>query len=293
MTLMDEIPAAERWPDRLPRDFGGPRTVGEAIGRHWWLPLLLAVVLGVAGGALGYLRSPEYTTSAVLNAGRIDVQAQSISGYTQASAYLAMTYSRVVNSGVVLRPVARRTGRSIDSVADSLSATPIPNSSVFRVEAKADNPREAVRIANAAAARIVAFARTQTRGGRAAKLRRRYGELSAKASRLASRAGAAKSQPGVSDDELANMRRDEAVARLRAQGVQQQYIAQVANLKGTAEVLVLSPARATSSDRTQKTEIGAFIGLVAGLLIGGLLAVLRALRGRRLAASILDVPYKR
>jgi hypothetical protein len=50
---------------------------------------------------------------------------------------------------------------------------------------------------------------------------------------------------------------------------------------------LLSPARTASSDRTQKTEIGALIGLVAGLLIGGLLAVRIGLRGRRLAASIL------
>src|SRR3954469_1650143 len=137
MAIVQEPPHFEIPTGRPPRDFGGPRTVGEAIGRHWWLPVLLAVVLGAAGAVVGYMRNPVYTTSAELNAGRIDVQAQSISGYTQASAYLATTYSRVVHSGAVLTPVARRTGRSIDFVARSLSATPIPNSSVFRVQAKA------------------------------------------------------------------------------------------------------------------------------------------------------------
>ena len=287
--LQGTPPPSELTTGRFPREFGGPRTVGEAIGRHWWLPVLLAAWLGAVGAFLGNRRAPVYTTSAVLNAGRIDVQAQSISGYTQASAYLATTYSRAVGSGAVLAPVARRTGRSVDSVAASLSATPIPNSSVFRVQAKANSARDAVNIANAAATQVVAFARAQTRGGHAATLLARYGAAAARASRLASRAGAAKSQSGVSAAQLANMRRAAAVAQLEAQGLQQQYVQQVANLKGTAEVLLLSPARTASSDRTQKTEIGAFIGLVAGLLIGALLAVRLGLRGRRLATSILGV----
>jgi capsular polysaccharide biosynthesis protein len=290
--LQGTPPASELTTARFPRDFGGPRTIGEAIGRHWWLPVLLAAWLGAAGAFVGYHRTPIYTTSAVLNAGRIDVQAQSISGYTQASAYLATTYSRVVGSGAVLAPVARRTGRPIDFVAANLSATPIPNSSVFRVQAKANSPQEAVTIANAAAAQIVRFAKSQTRGGHAAKLLAGYGAASARASRLASRAGAAKSQSGISAAQLADMRRAAAVAALEAQGLQQQYVQQVANLKGAAEVTLLSPARTASSDRTQKTEIGAFIGLVAGLLLGGLLALRLALRGRRLATSILGVPHE-
>jgi capsular polysaccharide biosynthesis protein len=287
MAIVEEKRGLELATEPTPRDFGGPRTVGEAIGRHWWLPVLLAVVLGAAGAIAGHLRSPVYTTSAVLNAGRIDIQAQSISGYTQASAYLATTYSRAVHSGAVLTPVARRTGRSIDSLAGSVSATPIPNSSVFRVQAKARSAPEAVKTANAAAAQVVAFARSQIRGGPAATLLDRFGTASAKASSLASRAGAARSKRGISSTELADVRRAAAVASLEAQGLQQQYIAQVAQLKGAAEVLLLSPARKASSDRAQKTEIGAFIGLIAGLLIGGLLALRLGLRGRRLAESIL------
>jgi capsular polysaccharide biosynthesis protein len=289
MAIVEETRSLELASEPTPRDLSGPRTVGEAIGRHWWLPVLLAVVLGGAGALAGYLRTPEYTTSAVLNAGRIDIQAQSISGYTQASAYLATTYSRVIQSGAVLAPVARSTGRSIDSVAGSLSATPIPNSSVFRVQAKAKSAPEAVKTANAAAAQVVAFSRSQVRGGPAAKLLASYGQASAKASSLASRAGAAKSKSNVSPEKLSKMRRAAAVAALEAQGLQQQYIAQIAQLKGTTEVLILSAARKASSDRTQKTEIGAFIGLVAGLLIGGLLAWRLGMRGRRLATSILGV----
>jgi capsular polysaccharide biosynthesis protein len=289
MALLHETPPSELTPGRFPRDFGGPRTVGEAIGRHWLIPVLLAAWLCAAGAFIGNRRNPVYTASAVLNAGRIDVQAQSISGYSQASAYLATSYSRVVGSGTVLKPVARRTGHSIDFLAGSLSATPIPNSSVFRVTAKASSAQEAKAIANAAAAQVVAFARSQTRGGHAAALLRRYGDLSAKASRLSSQAGAAKSKPGTSAAELASLKRATAVAQLEALGLQQQYVAQVAHLKGAAEVVPLSQARTASSDRTQKTEIGAFIGLVAGLLIGGLLAVRLGLRGRRLATSILGV----
>lgn len=291
MAIVEEKPSLELASARSPRNFGGPRTVGEAIGRHWWLPVLLALVLGVAGAIAGHLRNPVYTTSAVLNAGRIDVQAQSISGYTQASAYLATTYSRVVQSGAVLTPVARRTGHSIDFVARSLSATPIPNSSVFRVQAKAKSAGDAVKMANAAAAQVVAYGQAQIRGGHAATLLASYGAASAKASNLASRAGAARSQRGISSGRLSKLRRAAAVAALEAQGLQQQYIAQVAQLKGAAGVLLLSRARVAASDRTQKTEIGAFIGLVAGLLIGGLLALRLGLRGRRLATSILGVHH--
>jgi hypothetical protein len=93
----------------------------------------------------------------------------------------------------------------------------------------------------------------------------------------------------VSSTRLSKMKRAAAVAALEAQGLQQQYIAQVAQLKGAAGVLLLSRARVAASDRTQKTEIGAFIGLVAGLLIGGLLALRLGLRGRRLATSLLGV----
>ncbi len=70
---------------------------------------------------------------------------------------------------------------------------------------------------------------------------------------------------------------------LRAQALRQAYTASLAGQSSTELAQVLAPASSASSDRTSKLEILLFAGLIAGLLVGGLLALWRAARRGRAA----------
>ena len=271
----------------------GPRTVGEAVGRYWWLPLLLGLLGAAAGLALAYARSPVYTAEASLNAGRLDVQAQAVPGYTQATQALADAYSRVASSAAVLDAVARRTGVPRSTVAREVKATPVPDSSVFRIEARTGDERRAIALANAAADEIVRYARKQTQSGPAPELLERYGAVRARANRLNSQAGALRSNVGNAASgparrRLTRLQSRANAAQLEADALQQAYISQSISSRGAASVTFLSRAREASSDRLDALQVGGFAGLVTGLLAGGALAALLGARRRRLAASILS-----
>src|SRR4051812_31651094 len=143
--------------DGAPPAIGG----GYALRRYWFIPLLLAIVLGAAGYAYARTKTVVYTASAQLAVGTTNVNTpQALGGFAASGPTLAAAYSRAVYADQVTQPIASKLGRSQGSVRGHLNATVIPTTPVIRVDATGSSAGDAITLANAAADRLASYAGT-------------------------------------------------------------------------------------------------------------------------------------
>ena len=135
------------------------KSVGfESVGRsglsHPWLVGALAALGLVAGAGVGYVHPPSYTADAHLIVGRTSGLAEDqVPGLAASVQGLAADYARLITaSNVVGDTLANLHSRSLGG---TLTATPIPLSSIIDVQATASTRAAALRIANAGAAALV------------------------------------------------------------------------------------------------------------------------------------------
>jgi capsular polysaccharide biosynthesis protein len=247
----------------------------EAILRS--LPLVILPVLLFVGGAVAYglKRDPVYTSEARLNVGGLALTTQTIPGYTTAVQQLAVSYSRAIDATQVVRPVARKSGLTPQEVAKRVSATPIQGSPVIRVRATSKDPGQARRIADATATSLINYA--VNLNSDTADSRRFYNDFKT-ATRQMEAAGA-KTQglkPGSAKFKAAKTRED--IARLNAQTAGALYQRSIAGESTLNLVQRLAPAAPATSDRNSVLQQFIAGGLIAGLLIGIGIALLRANR---------------
>jgi hypothetical protein len=132
-------------------------SVGRSARTHWRLVTTLAA-LGVALGVIvGLTRPPTYRAEARLVVGKSVVlnNVAATPGLALAGHQLASDYSRLVSTHLVLDETARRLGRQPGDLGGRVSASPIPESPVIRLEAHASDADDAVAIANAGAGALV------------------------------------------------------------------------------------------------------------------------------------------
>jgi capsular polysaccharide biosynthesis protein len=127
---------------------------GRSALSHW--RLVAAVIAAAMSGALalGLTRPPVYSADAKLIVGKT-VQLNNLAaipGLAAAGQQLASDYSRLISTGIVTREVGRHFHGSLGG---SLSASPIPQSPVVVVSAKATSRAHAVALANAGSAALV------------------------------------------------------------------------------------------------------------------------------------------
>lgn len=119
-----------------------------ALRKHWVPALVLTLLLAVLGAGVGALREPTYTGEARLAVGAGELSTLAIPGFPTASEDLASSYARWVTAvgvGEMTLPEATM----------SLSASPIPESNVIRIEATSKVRDVAVESADAAAAQLI------------------------------------------------------------------------------------------------------------------------------------------
>ena len=145
-------------PEPAPGWDPGPTGIGYAVRRRWLTVLVSVLVCTGAGAAVGLVRKPTFTAQTKLSVGRINLAAPgAISGYAQATQTLAAGSSRTIDADAVVQSVARRSGLSAATVRNRLSATPVPESPVFRVEATSRHRADAIRLANLASDALLAY----------------------------------------------------------------------------------------------------------------------------------------
>jgi capsular polysaccharide biosynthesis protein len=251
-------------------------------------PLLVVLIVGacaVAGLALGLQRAPVYRAESRLGVGNTDVQSQSLPGYVAATQSLAGSYARAIGSDAVLTRLSRSLDQSPALLGARLSASPIAESSVIRVESRSTTAADAVRLANAGADGLVQYVGgLGTGSAESAKVLRRLRGATLRTERLKRRRQtltkryALEPSTGL-QEQIQETAADAAAAQARAKALSVQYANDQQNLPTTSFVSVLSSARSAASDRSSAIQTRVFTGLVAGLLLAA--ALCTALANRR------------
>ena len=283
----DDLPAPPDPPDDDGRSTTGFRVgVRESVTRKWKVVLAVPAVLIGLALILGLTRSPEYTAESRLNVGRIDVTAQAIPGFATGVVSLASAYSRLVDAEDVVVPVATDLGIPSDEVAARVSASPIPESPLFRVEATGDSEAEAVALANATSGSLIGYINTVNSDTEASDRLLNQFRNAARAQQAAEAAvrrasGAATNNPTAENQrDLARARANLETATLRADTLRNLYQQSREGVATSSDfVQVVNPAGAASSDRRSTLQRLVATALIGGLIGGIALAV--ALANRR------------
>ncbi len=265
-----------------------------AIRRFWWLPVILLVVLGAIGGFLGYKRSPRYSATTRITVASVNFQTQSVPGFVQAVETLTSSYSQIVVSPNVLGPLAKARGTTEAALANAITATPAPESTLFSITAKQDSPRQAISLVNAAAQQTRRYIGTlDSSSATAAGVLRRY-RVFAHQEALAQTevdnlrqqqtgatattgSGITPASNATSSSKLtaAETRLAEATTQAAALSAQYEDIISGQNPAKQARLLsILTPAVTATSDRSTYVQRFIVIGAAGGLVIGVLLALL-------------------
>lgn len=252
---------------------------------NWWVVLVSIVVFVGAGAALALLRTPTYTATARLAVGRIDITSPgALSGYAIATESLATGYSRTVTALAVAKGVSEKTGISVKDVQNHVSATPIPESPVFRIEGTAPNAKQAIVLANYTSRSLIRYAANLNQSNpdsvrlyrtyKAAILDRKLAKQQLNIAR-----GDAQARPSPKTEEEVDAARSEVEASsLRVEALAKAYTASIQSQVATQLIQVISPATEASSDKRSTFMIFTFIGLVIGLLVGAAVAFVRETR---------------
>jgi hypothetical protein len=254
----------------------------ESLRRHFLVALLPVLLFVGVALVVGLQRSPEYTSEARVNVGGLNLTQQTLPGYTTAVQQLAVAYARSIDAAGIVTPVARKVGKTPGEIAASLSATPVQGSPVITIEATGSSAAEAQRIAGLGTDELIDYALTLNRGDDVAgSLLHRY-ERASKDFRRAEAALAKANGAGAKN--IAETRVDTARLKMQTVGYLYQQ-SQVGQANGQL-VQKLAPANPATSDRNKVLKDYIAAALIAGLLAGTGLAVLRAnaVARRRLGA---------
>ncbi|MDQ3504060.1 MAG: hypothetical protein M3486_10710, partial [Actinomycetota bacterium] len=136
-----------------------PQVVGPLISslRHPVLalfPIVALLVLGI-GAALG--TPAVHTAQAQVLVGRVDVESTAVPGFVAANENLAGLYARIAETSVIAAPVGDALGLSSGQVLSQVAASPIPETSIVRVEASSDNSQDAVVLAAEVADKLITY----------------------------------------------------------------------------------------------------------------------------------------
>lgn len=266
-----------------------PRRLGviEAARTNWpWVavPVLLTVVLAFA---VGLTRTPTYTAESRLVVGGTTANT-SLTQSVLGNQTLASVYARLITSDPVTTRIANETGSDQEESAASLSASPIPESPIIRVEATADTDDKAIDLANAASAALVETVSSDSQDTtqldvllrQVSTAEREANDARVVRDRAQRRFDASPTQ--ANERRLNNAEGNLRAAQLKVNALSEAYQQETLQRTGDTSLEVLNPARSATSDRSSTLQTLVVIGLLGGLAIGLALAAYQAARsGRR------------
>jgi uncharacterized protein involved in exopolysaccharide biosynthesis len=265
---------------------GGPapaaRFVGplESVLRHPLLTLIPLLVLVAIALAVGLTRDPEYTAEAGVSVGRVDVPAFTLQGVVQGNATLAAGYARAIAAEPVVVAAAREANLTPRSARARLDASPVPGSTLIRIEGRRTSEAGAVTLANAGARSLITYivdleARQQETGLLAEYRRSR--EIVDEARRRFRRFTL---EDRRDSERVREARVDLELARLRTSTLRNRIRFGTSDEGVTRNVLqLLTPAAEADSDRGSVLQRLLLIAVAAGAVLGAVLALLRSNRG--------------
>jgi uncharacterized protein involved in exopolysaccharide biosynthesis len=251
-----------------------------AIARNKLVICLFAVVFALAGTAFGLSRPRVYTASATLQIGQVNPNSPSFYGYVQSAAALAAAFSRAVESQPVLATVQHDLKLAPAVAAARLSAEPIPQSPALRVIATGPTSPAAIQLANVAANAVIAYeSQSNSANPEAGSLLHEYRDAAVRLQHVATTFAHLNRRRGVSGDALASAEAEKVAAEVKLKAIALAYTQAVSSqAPRTGLVSLLAGAVTAGSDRNSKVQLYGFIGLLAGVVCGCLVAIVRERR---------------
>ena len=285
---LTNTPAASR---RLAAGPQEPRDTLATARRHPALLIACALIVALIAVALSVLRSPVYKAESRLLVGDSQsVDPQNLQSLGVATGQLAATYSRLISSDQVLAEVDQRAGLQPTEARSVLTASPIPETAVIRIEATASSSVRARQIADAGATGLRDFVVNDSTATTAAlqnfeRAATDYNALvqqrdvrKAALSRLVASVAntpTADEQTQIDDAraQLADLEGQVATANLKVNTLQDAYTTSQRGGDGTDVVRIVQTAQSTGNDRMAQAERNGLLGVVLGLLLGLALAL--------------------
>jgi capsular polysaccharide biosynthesis protein len=271
---------------------------GVSARQHWRMILLIILVALLIATAAAFVRSPTYTAEARLIVGKT-TQLDNLAatpGLSVAGQELAASYSRLMSTPSVQNDVARRLGGSL---VGEVTATPIPQSPIIRVDGTAASGDRAKAVANAGArALIQAVDRVNTaQQALNDKLLQQYQTADTQLLRDTQTLQALQAQLAQASASASEGLRQQVLTaqtqvdtdNLRLRAIENDF--QSAHTPGQLDQQVvqrLGAAGGATSDRDTFLEMALIGGLVAGILVGVLLSVALDRRAGSAASGSAD-----
>lgn len=254
-----------------------PRIAGplEAFLAHPFLTLFPVILLTAAAVAIGLERDPVWTSKARITVGTTDANPFLLEEVVAGNAALAASYSRAIGAAPVISEAAREAGIPADDVADDLSASPVPGSTLIQVEADGLSERNAVGLANAGAESLIGYVRSINETNEAEELLRRYNKAQGEARRAEQKTQRILRSSRRNSRAATRARTEQDLAALKASDLANRYRAASASASAASRLALIAPAASADSDRRDVLEQLILVGVVGGLVLGFALALLR------------------
>jgi hypothetical protein len=283
-----------------------PRRDLVASGKRWVALAVLLVLAGTGLGAwIGSAAPVHYTSEVRLAVGSTSLRSLSVPGYVEATAQLASTYARYVDtSGQQLDSLAAEVGVDGSDLV-SLESTAIAASNIVRIRVDATTPEAATTAADAVAATLVDAVQEpnrdigQLRRERTAASRRAAADQQRVNDAQAALDGAAQGwrqrnpEEALAGEVPANRAITQAkealsAARSRA-SLSADDLSQAASAyrqlaaadPSRSEVAVIRPAAVVDDSQSRNLQWGALAGFGTGAVLGALLLALTVRRRGR------------
>jgi hypothetical protein len=263
-------------------------TPSQAVVARPFLVVLPVLVLLVPALVVALARPPVHTAEARLLVGGLNVEAQAVPGFVEASRTLAETYSRLVSTRAVEERVAAILQVDVEDVVGHVDATSVPESSIIKVSGEGDDAESAVRFAAAAAQALDDYADEAATTAELDALLDEFRQASLTLNQAIARRDAldrqynARLDAGSATDAdleaLTAAQADLDRARLEADTLATAYSEQRELSTGSGNLDLIAPASHGGDDRGRNLQLAIAAPVLLGLIAGVALATLVANR---------------
>lgn len=261
-----------------------------ATAAHHWKTLAAGTVIGgLLGAGIGLAMPVTHTAEARLAVAAGSDSAFAIAGFPLAARDLAQNYARWVQNNT-------SDGNWAQPDTTSITATPIPESGVIRIETESPDPQAAVAAADNVSEQLKAQVDGVTATAQPEAALQEYRELAPQVAEAWAQVSVAESAfadsaSAANAQALAQARAALAEAQLIQDAQGDRYRRLVSDPVSVSQLTVIAPAAATGDDRSSNIMFGVTAGAGLGLLIAFLVAALRDWRNRprrRAAAGVTE-----
>ncbi|MEJ5866163.1 hypothetical protein WDV85_00245 [Pseudokineococcus sp. 5B2Z-1] len=270
-----------------------------ALRRHWVVGAVLTIAGALVGAAVGAATPATYTSESRVAVGSNDLLALSVPGYAYAASQLAESTARYVDNSQALGALEPVLGADADEV-DEVSASPIPESNIIRVEVSAATQEVATRGTAAITDYLLEqSARVNTNSdadellAQYADLSREVAQVTAERDRLSAdiQSASAIAPPSAEvQAQLVDLEAQLSVLTARQNALEARYEDAVTTEDLSYQLVTVAAAEPSFDTATTQVQRYGLLGLVAGLLVGLLAAVLLERRRGRQAHAPSEGP---